>query len=116
MKAFIFLKTFLTEMRSSNMRCTHRLLAGVWGYSIGRFHGYAHFISMKIILQAPHICLTLVSPGISIWSQCFQVGYTTVAMAAKSWKADGGGLFSRRWRMTSAHSSELSTEVSTSRS
>lgn len=40
----------------------------------------------------------------------------SVAMASRRWKADGGGPSSRRWRIKLAHSSELSTEVSTSRS
>ena len=39
-----------------------------------------------------------------------------VAIAARRWKADGGGPLSRRWRITSAHASALSSEVSTSRS
>ena len=42
--------------------------------------------------------------------------YSGVDMDARRWKADGGGPFSRRWRIESAHSSELSMEVSTSRS
>jgi hypothetical protein len=39
-----------------------------------------------------------------------------VAMATRRWNADGGGPAARCWRITSAHASELSTEVSTSRS
>jgi len=39
-----------------------------------------------------------------------------VAMAASRWKAEGDGPCSRCWRITAAHASGLSTEVSTSRS
>ncbi len=106
MHAFMFVKTFLVELNSYNMRCTYRLLVGnrasardvptfpdvtrsLTEYSLT----YAPFISMKTILQAHHIYLTMVVSGISIWSQCFQgdsVGGGTRSFANA--QDDKGGL------------------------